>query len=342
MENELTRKAVSGLASIIIVNYNGKFLMTSCLEGILKQGYKEFEVIVVDNGSSDGSVSFLQESFPWVRLFALEKNTGFTGGNIEGLRHAKGEWIVLLNNDALLCHDWLAIMTFEMKSEPALGLCASRLVIEGTRLLDAAGDAFTTAFSGTKIGEMHDIEEYAERRLVPGACAAAAIYRRSMIDDIGFLDEDFFLNHEDTDLNMRAWLAGWQCLYVPEALVQHKVNATIGRMSDISVYYFTRNSLWVWVKNTPTFFMLRFLHHRLLYEFSSFVLFCVMQGKWNSYSRGKYHSLRGLPGMVRKRKLLQGKVRLTGKQIRKELIPVPFYLVERLKLVWNKKKAKQD
>jgi hypothetical protein len=333
LKTDQTRKSASGLASIIIVNYNGKHLLTSCLEAILRQEYKNFEVIVVDNGSSDGSVHFIQEQFSWVRLITLEKNTGFTGGNIEGMRHANGEWIVLLNNDALLCTDWLGIMISALESGPELGLCASRLVIEGTHLLDAAGDAFTTAFSGTKVGERHDFEEYGERRLVPGACAAAAIYRRSMLDDIGFLDEDFFLNHEDTDLNMRAWLSGWKCLYVPEAMVWHKVSSTIGRMSDTSVYYFARNSLWVWIKNTPTFFMLRYLHHRILYEFSSFFLFCFVMGKWRPFLKGKFHSLLGIPKMARKRKMIQCKVRLEKLEIWSELIPITAYLVERLRML---------
>jgi len=323
----------AGLTSIIIVNYNGKHLLSSCLEAVFSQSHQALEVIVVDNGSSDGSVAFLQKQFPGVLIYPLEENLGFTGGNIEGLRHANGEWIVLLNNDALLCQNWLKVMIAAMESDPELGLCASRLVVDGTRLLDAAGDAFTTAFSGTKVGEQHDLEEFGQRRLVPGACAAAAIYRRSMFDDIGFLDDDFFLNHEDTDLNMRAWLAGWKCLYVPEALVRHKVSTTIGRMSDTSVYYFARNSLWVWIKNTPTFFIFRFFHHRVLYEFSSFFLFCLVMGKWRSFLRGKFHSLLGIPKMLGKRKIIQSKVRLEKAKVRKQLIPITSYLRERFCLL---------
>ena len=134
----------AGLTSIIIVNYNGKHLLSSCLEAVFSQSHQALEVIVVDNGSSDGSVAFLQKQFPGVLIYPLEENLGFTGGNIEGLRHANGEWIVLLNNDALLCQNWLKVMIAAMESDPELGLCASRLVVDGTRLLDAAGDAFTT------------------------------------------------------------------------------------------------------------------------------------------------------------------------------------------------------
>lgn len=321
------------LVSIIIVNFNGRHLLPTCLEAVNHQSYSNIEVIIVDNGSTDGSVEYLCENHPNMNLLALERNLGFTGGNIAGLAQARGEWIVLLNNDALLCTDWLQIMLAAMETNSNLGMAASRLIIAETRLLDAAGDAFTTAFSGTKIGELRDQDEFATRQEVPGACAAAVIYRRDMLDDVGFLDEDFFLNHEDTDLNMRAWLAGWKCLYVPEAEVQHQVSTTIGRMSDVSVYYFARNTLWVWVKNTPRYFLLRYAHHRLFYEIASFFLFCFIKHKWKPFLKGKFDSLRGLPRMFVKRREVQTKVRLSQEEISASLIPLGSYLAERLRLL---------
>jgi GT2 family glycosyltransferase len=319
--------------SFIIVNWNGESLLKDCIDAILRQSHQSFEIIVVDNGSTDGSVALVKESYPQVALVPLSCNYGFTGGNTEGLRHATGKYVALVNTDAILPQNWLHLMLEALESDEQIGFCSSRIIIARTNLIDSAGDSFTSAFTGTKIGELHDMNKFNERCYVPGACAAAVIYKRDMLDDIGFLDDDFFLNHEDTDLNLRAWLAGWKCLYIPEATVEHRVSTTIGKLSETSVYYFARNSLWVWIKNTPTYFLFRYLHHRIAYELASFVFFCLIARRWRPFLRGKCHSLKGLPRMLRKRKIIQRKIRLTQKEIRQGLIPLGAYLSERLALL---------
>ena len=324
--------------TFIVVNWNGKSFLADCLDALLSQSCKDFEIILVDNGSIDDSVSFVKEKYPSISLIVLDNNTGFTGGNNAGLQHATGEYIALVNNDAILCSNWLALMIAAIEGDRLSGCCASKIIISGTNLIDSAGDMFTTAFSGTKVGELHDMNEFSKWCYVPGVCAAAALYRREMLDDIGFLDDDFFLNHEDTDLNLRAWLAGWKCLYIPEAVVEHRVSTTIGKLSETSVYYFARNSLWVWVKNTPTYFMFRYFHHRILYEIASFVFFCLIAQRWQPFLRGKYHSLLGLPGMLRKRNTIQ--IRLTREEIRQGLIPLGEYLEKRIAILCRPKMLK--
>jgi GT2 family glycosyltransferase len=320
------------LVSIIIVNWNGRHLLARCLESVFNQTFTDFEVILVDNGSTDGSPNYIAATYPDVRLIPLTENRGFTGGNNEGFRQSNGSFIVLLNNDACLKEDWLERMVAVMESDAGLGSCASKIVIDGTDLLDSAGDLFTTAFTGTKWGECQKASDFTEPRAVAGPCAAAAIYRRSMLEQIGFLDDDFFLNHEDTDLNLRAWLAGWRCQFVPEAVAYHKVSASIGALSATSVYYLSRNSLWVWTKNVPTVLLFRFLPQRMLYELNSFVNFCLIHGAWSPFFRGKWDALKGLPIMFRKRKLLSNK-RLSNKQIARELIPVTSYLYQRWRIM---------
>ena len=321
--------------TFIVVNWNGKSFLSDCLDALLSQSCKDFEIILVDNGSIDDSVAFVKENYPSILLITLDNNTGFTGGNNVGFQHASGEYIALVNNDAILCPNWLFLMMTAIEEDRLLGCCAAKIMISGTNLIDSVGDIFTTAFSGTKVGELHDIKEFSKRRYIPGACAAAALYKREMLEDIGFLDDDFFLNHEDTDLNLRAWLAGWKCLYVPEAVVEHRVSTTIGKLSETSVYYFARNSLWVWVKNTPIYFMFRYLHHRILYEIASFVFFCLIAQRWRPFLRGKYHSLKGLPYMFSKRKTIQ--IRLTRKEIRQGLIPLGEYLRKRIAILRQQK-----
>ena len=336
-DRERARQGQMPDISIIIVNYNGIALLRGCLDSVLRQTYRDYEVILVDNGSGDGSGEFVASNYPGVMLISLEFNTGFTGGNLAGLAHARGEHVVLLNNDVVLPPEWLGLMRSAVTADEEVGYCSARIVIAGSNLLDSAGDFFTTAFSGTKVGELHSQDEFTNGRFVPGACAAAVIYRRVMLDDVGFLDEDFFLNHEDTDLNLRAWLAGWKCLYVPEAIAYHKVSTTIGKMSDVSVYYFARNSLWVWIKNVPASLMVRYLLHRLAYEVFSAVYFCLVAKKWRPFLRGKYDSIAGIPKMWRKRQAVQAKKRLSNREITSQLIPLHHYVAERLRLMRHAK-----
>ncbi len=198
-------------------------------------------------------------------------------------------------------------------------------------MIDSAGDTFTTAFNGTKIGEYEDTNGYATKRIVHGACAAAAIYRRAMLELIGFLDDDFFFNHEDTDLNFRAWLAGWKCVFVPEAIAYHRVSASRGTYSDFSVYYYARNIEWVWIKNVPFALILRYLPQRILYEISSFAYFCIVKGKFRPFLRGKVHAMLNLPKMLVKRGKIQHLVTLRHEQIAEGLEPISHYLRVRIR-----------
>lgn len=318
------------LVSIIIVNWNGKELLNSCLISVLNQTHNNFEILLVDNCSTDNSVQFVQVNFPSVKIISLKENKGFTGGNIEGLKYAKGKFIVLLNNDAMLTESWLENMLDAINSNESIGICSSKIIIEGTNKIDSVGDTFTTAFTGTKIGVYKNENEFSTKKFVPGACAAAVLYRKLMLDEIGFFDDDFFLNHEDTDLNMRAWLAGWKCIFVPEAIVYHKLSASIGNLSETSVYYFARNNEWVWVKNIPLRLMIRYLPHRILYELASFGYFCIIKNKWRSFIKGKIDALLKLHLMVRKRKLVLPLIKLSDQEIKKELIPILKYLKERI------------
>lgn len=314
------------MVSVIIVNWNGAHLLRQCLDSIFRQSFTDYEIILVDNGSADNSVQLLESEYPAVKIVKLASNQGFAGGNNEGLMYASGEFIVLLNTDATLAENWLEVNVNAMKTDAAIGSCFAKIVIEGTTLIDSAGDQFSSAFHAVKIGEFEEESRYCERRFVTGACAAAVMYRRSMIDQIGLFDQDFFLNAEDTDLNMRAWLAGWKCLFIPESVAYHKVNATIGRLSDTAVYYYSRNIEWVWLKNVPLKPMIKFLPQRFLYELISFAYYCVLKGKWRPYLQGKIDAYKQLPQVLIKRKNIQRLVKLYSCDIAAELLGFRDYL----------------
>lgn len=318
------------MVSVIIVNFNGLEVLPRCLAALRRQTYRDFEVIVVDNASCDGSLSWVAAQHPEVRVVPLQRNTGFTGGNNAGYRAASGDLIAMLNNDTEVCASWLAELVAALEADPRVGICSSRIVVSGTDLVDSVGGGFTTAGSGFKMGEGEPAGRFPTPCRVAGACAAAALYRRSMIEEIGFLDDDFFLNHEDTDLDFRALLAGWKSVYAPDAVVLHDVSATMGRASELTVYYFSRNSILVWLKNMPLSFMLRYFHHRVFYELASLWFYCVVNRRWKAYLRGKCSAVALIPTMLRKRRVIQRNRKISNAELRQAMLPFPAYLSRRL------------
>lgn len=302
--------------SVIVVNWNGQKFLEDCLVSLSRQTYANREIILIDNGSTDSSVSYVKEKFPSVKIIELRENTGFTGGNAAGLKAADGDFVALVNNDTRADERWLENLLQPMGKDARVGICASKVLFAGGAQINSAGDGLTTAAAGVNRGlgapsALHDHPE-----LVFGGCGAAVLYRRRMLEEIGFLDEDFFLYDEDTDLSFRAQLAGWRCVYVPAAVLQHKSNATSIKLSDTHVYYHTRNLEFVWTKNMPAGLMLRFAHHKLFQEIGSFCYLCLRHGKWTPYFRAKRDAIKMLPRMWKKRRAIQARRRVSNSYLR--------------------------
>ena len=307
--------AMGKKVSVVIVNWNGIRFLKVCLDSLLAQTYANAEIILVDNGSVDDSVRYVQEHFPEVVIVALVANAGFTGGNAAGLKVARGEIIALVNNDTRVDGQWLENLIQPMLKDPSVGICASKILFESDGTVNSAGDGITTAAVGVNLGLNRPASQFNTPKRVFGACGAAVLYRRRMLDEIGFLDDEFFLYDEDTDLNFRAQLAGWKCAYVPTALVHHRSNATSIRLSDSHVYHHARNLEFVWIKNMPVRLMLRFAHHKLIQEIGSFCYLCLRHGKWRAFFRAKRDAVRMAPSMWRKRKIIQSKRRVSNRYI---------------------------
>ncbi len=312
--------------SVIVVNWNGATLLAACLRSLSAQTYRDFEIIVVDNGSEDRSAINVAHAFSQVTLVALGENSGFAGGNLAALRIANGEFLALVNNDTRVEPYWLEKLIQPMLHNSALGICASKIIIEGSGKIDSIGTAVTTAGVGFNCTAREHSDSHEAFAPVFGACGAAALYRGRMLEEIGFFDKDFFLYDEDTDLSFRAQLAGWKCVYVPTAVVYHIGHATTGRLSDTHVYYHTRNLEFVWIKNMPLGLMLRFAHHKLIQELGSFCYLCLRHGKWRPYFRAKRDALKMIPVMLRRRKEVQSRRRVSNKYLR-QLMTSIFSLV---------------
>jgi GT2 family glycosyltransferase len=298
------------LASVIVVNYNGGDLLLPCLQSLQRQTVADLEVILVDNASRDDSLEAackLPREWPSLIILPQKENLGFAGGCCKGLKAARGRLIALLNNDAIAHERWLEHLVNGMESDPCIGICASKIMVHGENIIDSAGDGYSSAGKGFKRGEGKPGDVYNKQEFVFGACAGAALYRREMIEETGFLDEDFFLIHEDTDLNWRAHLFGWKVLYVPEAMVHHRVRSSIGHNSYVSVYYTVRNNELVRIKNLPLSFFVRHLFPMALGEITMLVYFCMVVKRPIAYLRGKIDAVRMAPRFLKKRRSLLDK-----------------------------------
>ena len=306
----------SACANVIIVNYNGRHFLGDCLTSLGAQSFRDFEAWVVDNGSQDGSVRFIQDNFPWVRLISLERNVGFCAGNNLAIRETNGELVVLLNNDTVARADWLGQLVEAALNNPEAGICASRILyLARPHVLFAAGDSYTawgTAFSRGG-GEPAD-GRFEEAAAVFSACACAALYRRSMLEKIGLFDEDLVFNCEDVDLGFRARLAGYTCLYVPNAVVYHHGSGTAGVANAWVEFMASRNSEYVCFKNMPAVLLLKYLPLHIA-QIGWNLLKKSGKGLAVPYLKGKVAFLRSLGGLMRKRAAVQRSRRISAQEL---------------------------
>jgi hypothetical protein len=293
------------LASIVIVTWNGRQYLEPCLDAVAAQEGADAEVILVDNGSTDGTAAFVRRRFPWVRLVALAENRGFAGGNNAGVREARGRFIVVLNNDTVPETGWLAALLRGRDAGGPNALASSRIVyMHDPRVIDSAGDGLLRWGGAFKRHHGASVEAAAESREVFGVCGAACVIPRQVFDELGGFDEDFFVSHEDVDLSYRARLLGYPSLYVADAVVRHHGSVTLGRVSPCAVFHGQRNLEWMYFKNTPASLLVRTLPGHLVYTAAAAVHF-ARRGLLGPFLRAKWAALVGLPRLLRKRAQVQ-------------------------------------
>jgi GT2 family glycosyltransferase len=241
-------------ASVVIVNWNGRDYLETCLESLAKQTLRDFEVWVVDNGSRDGSVEMIRNRFPWVGgIIENEENLGFGVANNQAIRRCRGRHVVLLNNDTEVEEGWLAALVARAESGPRVGMCASKILNFDRRdEIDNTGHLLYRDGLNRGRGRLEiDRGQYdgETEALFPSGCAA--LYRRAMLDEVGLFDDTFFAYGDDTDLGLRGRLAGWTCAFAPAARVYHRYSATTGQYSPRKAFLVERNRVWVAVKTFP-------------------------------------------------------------------------------------------
>ncbi len=247
--------------SIIIVNWNGKRHLMDCLSSVYLQDYPSFEVILVDNGSTDDSVQFVKNNFPRTRVIKNSRNLGFAAGTNIGIRASRGDYIATLNNDTRVESDWLQELVKVAEKNDLVGSCSSKMLkYDNPTTIDSTGiELFENGSVVDRGFGKKDNDQYEEMKEVFGACAGAALYKKAMLDQIGLFPSRYFVNYEDVDIAWRAQYAGWKCVYVPSAVVYHVRCATQDKLDHEQRSYLSqRNQLYYRVKYLPNKHLIRY------------------------------------------------------------------------------------
>ncbi len=335
--------------SIIILNWNGLVFLKPCLDSLKKQDFppSEFEIILVDNGSTDNSVEWIKGYFrewqnetysPGLKLVELPQNTGFSAGNRQGLENSQPatKYIVTLNNDTLPEPGWLKTLVQSLEAKPGYEKWAAAggpMLFMPLRERDRKSPQKALIASGgieiyrnglaldRRVGEALKQGEPEEE--VFGVCAGAAIYKREAIEEVGFFDPIFFAYLEDADLAWRLRLAGWKALYVPEAIVWHEFSGTGKQGSSFKNFQLGRNRLWTIFKNWPLAFLLRYSLSILFYDFSASI-YTLLKG--NSASlKGRLAALNPpkLGYILKQRRQILKNRKISDASLEKWLAPSP-------------------
>jgi GT2 family glycosyltransferase len=319
LTNALTQ---SPYFSVIIPNWNGARHLPDCLDSLRRQTYPHLEVILVDNASTDESAALVQRAYPEVVLLQLDQNLGLTGAINRGVHVARGDVVAPLNNDTQVSPTWAEALVAALSSHPDAGMAASKMLLFDRRdTFHSAGDAY--GVDGVPVNRgvwQKDTGQFDADEYIWGGCGGAVAYRRAMLQDIGLLDEDLFMYCEDVDLNWRAQLAGYKCVFAPQAVVYHHLSATGG--GEIASFYTGRNTLWVLVKNYPGRLLRR--HWRAVLR-AQFQIARDALRAWRGAAararlRGQLAGLLGLPRWLRKRRAIQARRRVSLEAIEQLLV----------------------
>ena len=273
--------------SVVIPNFNGIAFLDSVLASLEGQTLNNFEVILVDNGSTDGSCSFVTANYPWVHLIELSENFGFCGAVNAGIRAAKAPYVLLLNNDTEVKEDFVEEMLAAIRRHKNAFSCGARMVQYHDRdKLDDVGNYYCALGWSFARGRGKDIHAYETEDRIFSACAGAAIYRKKILEKIGYFDEEHFAYLEDTDIGYRARIYGYENWYAPKAIVYHVGSGTSGsRYNQFKTRYSSRNNIYLIYKNMPLLQIilnLPFLVAGFLVNF----LFFAVKGMGKEYAAG--------------------------------------------------------
>ena len=242
--------------SVIIPNYNGEKIIDGCIQSLLQQEYKDFNIIVVDNNSTDDSVKIIEEKYPSITLIKNNENLGFAAAVNIGIKVSKSDFVALLNNDTEVDTKWLGNLYSVVSKDDKIFSASSKMIRFYERdIIDDAGDQYNLLGWAYKRGDGASVDKFNKNKVVFSTCAGAGLYRRKVFEEIGYFDENFFAYLEDIDVSFRGNIHGYKNVYVNDAIVYHMVSATSGsRHNEFKVKLASRNSIYLIRKNMPLIF----------------------------------------------------------------------------------------
>ena len=239
--------------SIIIINYNGKELLEKCLESLYKVDYDNFEIILVDNNSTDGTMEFVTKNYPSIIIIKLDSNKGFAEPNNIGSKIAKGEYLLFLNNDTVVTPDFISKMIKVVENDKKIGICQS-LLLKPDGSIDSSGDFID------KLGIVYNSKtKTKEIREISSARGASMLIRKKIFDELGGFDEKFFFSFEDVDLGWRTWILGYNVVLVPNSIVYHSIGKTSSKLKSEVAFHGLKNQLSMKITNFEPRFVIRSL-----------------------------------------------------------------------------------
>lgn len=313
---------------VIIVNYNAGGHLKACVAGLARQTVADFNAIIIDNASKDGSIASLGELDPRFSIVRNEENTGFAAACNQGATKCEARWIAMLNPDAIPAENWLEELVDCAERTGAVAAGSTQIWTEDALLLDGAGDVYSpfgVAWRGAYGAPVADAPPTGR---CFGPCAAAALYRRDSFEALGGFDENYFCYMEDVDLAFRSRLAGGFAVQCREAVVHHVGSAIAGRASPFVIYYGTRNRIWTFMKNAPPLMFAVMLVPHLLVNFA-FLVRSVMHGRSGPTARAIRDALAAWPEVMDWRREIQKTRTISSLTIARAMTWSPMKLLRR-------------
>lgn len=311
------------LASVIIPNWNGDSLLKDCLESLQNQTYKDFEIILVDNGSTDRSLEYVENNFPRVRIIALRKNFGFTKAINEGVKASDAKFTVFLNNDTLVDVDWLKNLIFSAESHPeAISVNSKLLNFYDRETIDGVGIQINEVGQARSIGwQEKDSGQYSSEFYIFGATGGASLFRRKDFIKVGMFDENYFMYSEEVDFAFRAQFLGYKSIYCPKAVVYHKHKATAQKLPGHIEYWQFRNMTQTIIKNFPAPILLKNLRWlKIILVHLNTVFYQVKKGFWWAPFLADLWIPFHLPYLLKERRKIQSNIKVPDSYIETFLV----------------------
>lgn len=309
--------------SVVIPAKDCESVIGACLDSMAAQTRPPQEVIVINDGSSDRTGQVVGGEYPEVRLINLEQSQGFTGACLKGFNEAKGEWVAVLNSDTEAHPDWLREMVAAAEFDPRVGMVASRVLLaDPPGTIDSLG--LEIKKSGMAFLRDHDqLERHDETRprleQVFGPAGSAAMYRRALLEEVGFFEDDFFIYYEDVDLAYRARWRGWKCLLANRARVVHRHSYTMDRARSGKRYLLQRNRLRTIIRNWPVSWLLGYFPFIAAYDLASMAL-ALAKGQPLAAAKARVDVLKALPRDLEKRREIMASRKINPGDMKKWLL----------------------